>query len=123
MGILGVSDIAEKLKNLDPQALAKKFPKMQGSEVLNDINMTDPGKKGQVVQLNNKFSIASNVTYYKSHYKSRDWSMMVDKSLGFSGPHTLVFNKGKQRVNIVVSREQGKTSITANLVKKGVLAW
>ncbi len=122
-GILGVSDIAEKLKNSDFEEQAKNFPKMHGSIVSSEMKMNDPGKKGKVILLSNEYSLASNVTYYKNYYQSRDWTVQADKSIGFNTPHTLVFTKGREMVNLVIARGSGTTNVVANIVNKGVLNW
>ncbi len=123
-GILGVSDIPKQILSDDfLKELAKNFPKMQGSQIESDMKMDDPGKNGQVILLTNKFSIASNISYYKNYYQNRDWQTRVDQSSGFSAPHTLVFAKDRQLVNLVISRSGGKTNVVANLVKKGVINW
>jgi len=122
-GLLGVSDIAESLKVENRQMLAKNFPKLHGSQVINEMKMDDPGKQGQTVYLTNKLSIASNVHYYKDYYRNENWSLIVDKAIGFSAPHTLIFGKGKDRINMVISRQGSKTNVVANLVNKKVLPW
>ena len=122
-GILGVSDIAEKLKNSDFNKLAKYFPKMHDSVISSEMSMNDPGKKGKVILLSNQYSLASNVNYYKNYYEGRGWTTQADKSIGFNTPHTLVFTKGREMVNLVIARGSGSTNIVANIVEKGVLNW
>ncbi len=121
-GILGVSDIADKILSDDfIQEIGKHFPKMQGSEVVSEMKMSDPGKNAKTILLSNKYSVASNVSYYKNHY--RDWQVRSDQSTGFTGPHTLTFTNGRKEVNLVISRDTGKTNIVANVVNKEILKW
>ncbi|MBF0265293.1 MAG: hypothetical protein HQL46_08470 [Gammaproteobacteria bacterium] len=122
-GLLGVSDIAESMKIENRKELAKNFPKLHGSQVINDMKMNDPGKDGKLIYLTNKLSVSSNVNYYKNHYKNNDWTVTVDKSLGFSAPHTLVFAKGKDRINMIIARKDGQTNVVANIVNKKLLPW
>ncbi|MCW8928688.1 MAG: hypothetical protein OQL19_00435 [Gammaproteobacteria bacterium] len=123
-GILGVTDISEKLEaGAVFNELAKDFPKMQDSDVTSEMKMDDPGKKGKVILLSNKYSLSSNVVYYKNYYQSRDWNTQIDYSTGFNAPHTLVFTKGRESVNLVIARADGATNIVANVVDKGVLSW
>ncbi|MCP3852283.1 MAG: hypothetical protein GY694_18905 [Gammaproteobacteria bacterium] len=123
-GILGVTNISEKLADGSiHDELAKNFPKMQDSAVVSEMKMDDPGKKGKTILLNNKYSLPSNVIYYKNYYQSRDWNTKVDYSAGFNTPHTLVFSKGRDNVSLVIARSGGKTNVVANVVEKGILGW
>lgn len=120
-GYLGVSDLPEILEK--GQTLGGKkgkgFPKMAGSTVVNDNQYQDIGKKSRMVLLQNKFSIASNVSYYRNHYVNNGWNTVMDRSSQLNGGHVLYLSKGSESMGMTFSRSDGKTSVVANGVKHG----
>jgi len=110
-GYLVVSDLktAEKYK-------AKPIPSMRGSRVLNDTVSVDPGQRGRTVQLQNSFSVESNVSFYRNHYRGLGWRREVSESNWNSA--VLVFRKRQQTVHIVINGKDGTTSIVYQLVTR-----
>ena len=120
-GYLGVSDlpgILEKGRELGGRK-GKNFPKMAGSTVVNDNNYKDIGKKSRTLLLQNKFSVASNVSYYRNHYVNSGWNMVMDRSSQLDGGHVLYLSKGSESLGLIFSRRDKGTSVVANEVKHG----
>lgn len=120
-GYLGVSDLPELLEK--GKALGggqgKGFPKMAGSTVVNDNSYKDIGKKSRTLLLQNKFSVKSNVSYYRNHYGNSGWNIVVDRPAKISGGHVLYLSKGSESLGLTFSQNEGKTSVVANKVKHG----
>lgn len=120
-GYLGISDlpgIIEKGRTVGGDR-GKGFPKMSGSKVINDNQYNDIGKKSRTLLLQNKFSVASNVSYYRNHYVNSGWSSVMDRPSQLNGGHVLYLSKGSESLGITFSRAEGKTSVVANEVKHG----
>lgn len=120
-GYLGISDlpeILEKGRKLGGRK-GKGFPQMAGSTVVNDNKYKDIGKKSRTVLLQNKFSVASNVSYYRNHYVNNGWHTVMDRSSQLNGGHVLYLSKGSESLGITFSRNDGKTSVVANEVVHG----
>ena len=120
-GYLGVSDLPEMLEK--GRALGgqkgKGFPKMAGSTVVNDNHYNDIGKKSRTVLIQNKFSVASNVSYYRNHYINNGWSAAMDRPSQLNGGHVLYLSKGSESMGMTFNRSDGKTSVVANEVVHG----
>lgn len=120
-GYLGVSDlpeILEKGRTLGGKK-GKGFPKMAGSTVINDNQYKDIGKQSRTVLLQNKFSVASNVSYYRNHYINNGWNAVMDRPSQLNGGHVLYLSKGSESLGMTFTRSDRKTSVVANEVKHG----
>lgn len=120
-GYLGVSDLPELLekgRKLGGRK-GKGFPQMAGSMVVNDNRYKDIGKKSRTLLLQNKFSVASNVSYYRNHYVNTGWNTVMDRPSQLNGGHVLYMSKGSESLGLTFSRSDGKTSVVANEVVHG----
>jgi len=120
-GYLGVSDLPELLekgRKLGGRK-GKGFPQMAGSTVVNDNRYKDVGKKSRTIMLQNKFSVVSNVAYYRNHYANNGWHTAMDRSSQLNGGHVLYLSKGSESLGMTFSRSDGKTSVVANEVVHG----
>jgi len=100
--------------------LAADFPRMRGSELINDLRTKDIGQKGAVILLRNGFSVASNASFYREHYVGRGWH--VDADMPVADGHLLVFRRGPQEINITISEgDDGRRYVVANPVSRGLL--
>lgn len=93
------------------------FPMMQGSTVVNDIHTPDMGRKGRTLFITNEFSVNGNANYYRDHYDLRGWRVDMDKASSPGLQHVLAFSKGREKVNIVISRNQDRSFVVANSVE------
>lgn len=120
-GYLGISDLPELLekgRQLGDRK-GKGFPKMAGSVVIDDNRYKDIGKRSRMLMLQNKFSVASNVSYYRNHYNNNGWVTVMDRPAIPTGGHVLYLSKGSESLSLTINRDNGKTSVVANEVKHG----
>lgn len=108
-GYLALSEIGRR------QMRQPTLPMMQGSQVVNSVVTRDPGKKGQVMLLNNSYSVTSNGTFYKDYFVNQGWRQVTEDQR--VGSQVLVFHKGTEEAHLVISRQQGATQIVINLVQ------
>lgn len=94
-------------------------PAMQGSEVLSNILSDDIGKNAQTAMLHNDKSLASNVTFYRNHY--RDWRTDTDKEVSDGKMHALSFTRGREQVVITIQSGRDGSHIVLNLIKHDLL--
>lgn len=114
-GYLSVS----KLPTKRDQPEIAEFPAMNGSRVLSDTTMEDPGKEGRTMIILNKKSVASNVNYYRNYFEGHGWQARRDRD--FAGEaHVFEFTKSHGHVNLVIARnDRETTSIVVNAVNSG----
>ena len=114
IGLLGLG----KLDAVDGKVtLGKGFPKLADSRVVNDIAHHDAFKKGRTIMLQNKFSLTSNVQYYRDHYGSRGWNPVLDSTSVPGYMHTFIFRKGNNEVSLTVARTKSGSQVVANMVE------
>ena len=113
-GYLGVTNLEEM--NNGPK-LAKRFPKMSGSEIMNEVAHNDPYRKATTVMLANNYSVSSNVEFYRSHYRSAGWNVVMDQSDSGGSTHTFIMNKHGSEVSLTVVRTNLGSQIVANIVE------
>jgi hypothetical protein len=114
-GYLGVSKLKAKKKQA---RLGGRFPKMQGSAIVNEVVSRDPGKHARTLVIANQFSIQSNANYYRNYFDDHGWSVRMDRDIG-SG-HVLAYTQSNGEVNIVISRSKGFTTVVVNDVNSGI---
>lgn len=114
----GYLSLTRLIEPEDLPELGKGFPMPHDSRVVNDVETTDPGKKGRTLMISNDLGLDSNVIFYRNWYKDRGWTVMMDKALG-EHMHTFSFKNGGEGVNLVVVEGGDKTAVTAQLVEEG----
>ncbi len=112
-GYLAVSRIEDVLAP-KPDDLGNGFPMMQGSDVINDIATPDFGKDGRTLLIQNDFTVSGNANYYRNWYEDRGWRLDMDQEAAPQRQHVLAFTKGREKVNVVITRQGGRTDIVAN---------
>lgn len=122
-GYLSISDLPAKLDSGKYKvSRGEGFPKMAGSQVVNDQRSKDPGKTARTLLLYNDFSPNANAAFYKNHYKNKGWEAVMSESTApRERGHALFFRQGRQTVAITINELDGKTSIVANEVSRGIL--
>ena len=111
-GYLAVGD----LKKMETKpSIGKDVPKMQGSKVVNDLTSFDPGKKGRTLLVVNGFSVQSNSEFYRTYYRDRNWSQLVD--LPQEGGHILAYRRSGQEAHLVINKKFDSTQIVINLIE------
>lgn len=114
-GYLTASSLDDMFDDVDK--LGDDFPMMGGSKVVNDIKTPDTGKKGRTLFLSNEFTVNGNANYYRDYYDLRGWRVDMDQSPDMGKQHVLAFSKGRQQVNIVITRREDRSFIVANSVE------
>lgn len=98
------------------------FPRLGGSRVLSDIESIDEGRLAKLLILSNRFSVASNVSYYETAMSKQGWIQNTD----YGGPqpggraHEMSFRRGDKELNIIISETSQGTAITANIVSNNL---
>ncbi|MCP3671730.1 MAG: hypothetical protein GY814_15130 [Gammaproteobacteria bacterium] len=123
-GYLSISDLPGKLDSGKYQfRKGDGFPKMAGSEVINDQLNQDLGKTGRTILLYNDFSPSSNAAFYKNHYKNKGWETVMNEATATRDDgYALHFRHGSDTVTVTVNEFNGKTSVVANKITRGLLS-
>jgi len=114
-GFLTASLLDEVFQEVDE--LGRDFPMMRGSKVANDIRTPDTGKDGRTLFLSNDFTVNGNANYYRDYYDLRGWRIDMDKAPSQGDQHVLAFSKGRQKVNIVITKNNERTFVVANSIE------
>ena len=110
-GYLAITDLQEiDVKN----EMGSNIPRLQGSDVVNDLTSTDPGSKGRTVMLFNGFSVPRNSDYYREYYLGRGWGEVVDQET--DDARVLVFGRDGSQAHLVISPSGAKTQVVMTLV-------
>jgi len=104
------------------ERLGTGVPMLQGSNVFNDLRSEDAGRRSRMTGLVNRFSLESNLDFYRRHYLERGWgvAMIQDVEEG----HVSVFRKGNDEVTVVLnSTGMGTTVLINEVTASGFLSW
>lgn len=93
---------------------ADDIPKMAGSKVINSNTSFDPGKKGEVLMIANKFSVDVNSRFYRDHYSDRGWGTLQDQELGDA--RAMAFRRFGTEVRLVVKKSDMGSVVVINRV-------
>jgi hypothetical protein len=94
------------------------FPRLGGSKVLSDVESMGEGKLAKLLILSNRFSVASNVSYYETAMPKQGWT----RNMSYGGPqpggraYEMSFHRGNRELNIIINKMAQGTAITANIV-------
>ncbi|MFQ5761018.1 MAG: hypothetical protein ACE5HM_08585 [Acidiferrobacterales bacterium] len=95
-----------------PAKPGSDFPRLGGSKVLTDVESMDEGI------LSNRFSVASNVSYYETAMSKQGWT----RNTNYGGPqpggraYEMSFHRADRELNIIINKTSQGTAITANIV-------
>ena len=117
-GYLAMSPLPTKESWTEP---GKGFPKMPDSTIVNENVSNDPGIKGRTLLISNRYSISSNVEFYRSHYQSLGWTVETDKELAPGKMHSLVFKSRRNRITMMFIGENNETRIVINSVEHSIM--
>ena len=98
----------------------KSTPKIPGSIVMNELQHDDPGKKAITTVLSNTHSVKNNADYYRNFYIGKGWNLETDQKLGHDEGHSLVFKTRRNRVTIMVLKDNAYTRVVVNSVKNSL---
>ena len=122
-GYLSISDLPGRLEDQSYEYPdGGNFPKMNGSQVIDDQVSDDPGKKGRTLMIANGFSVKSNHSFYKNHYRNQGWNVVMDQQTEpRQAAYALYMTKGPKTVTLTIFESDGKTMVVANEVNRGLL--
>jgi hypothetical protein len=115
---LGVTNIIdEKTRAKNNKAF---FPKIQGAEIISDIQSQDLFKQGRTLIMLTKSNLSSSYHYYRNYYQKRGWvenSAIIDRQ---AGKAVLQMSQGTDLVDISFNREKSRVYIVANQIMEGL---
>jgi hypothetical protein len=116
-GYLAVSRLPKKGKNQNPVLpIPRDIPVLGDSRIISELVNKDPGKHARTMIIYNKHSLGSNISFYRSHYLNRGFSVDNDTNLSQGAMHSLVFKSARKRVNIMLIGSAGDTRVVINSV-------
>ncbi len=118
-GYLSTSPLT-KASPSDVEKIGKNLPKMRGSHVLTETRSNDPGKKARTAIITNTYSVPSNVSFYRNHFRGKGWTLETDKALGNNEVHALVYKTKRNRVTMMFMKDQDYTRIVLNSVTNSI---
>lgn len=118
-GFLGVSRLPAVATGGGP-VFDTRFPKMEGTEVVSDVDSNDKGKLGKTLILKNDYSVQSNASYYQSVLPTQGWK----RNEGYGGirgdKYLLYFQRREEAASIVIAPHPDRgTAIVVNMVSNG----
>ena len=117
-GLLGMSRLPDPLQ---VREAGKDFPMMTGSNVINDIDHFDPGKRGRTIYFTNEFSPDANAGFYRRVLGGDGWKIVVDNELPVGGnrsAYVMTLKRGAAETNMSITRNGEFTSVLVNLVDR-----
>ena len=124
-GYLSVSDLPKRVdqKQYSLQ-MGKHFPMMSGSQIINDQLDKNVGKTGRTLLIFNRFSVSANTKFYRNHFRSQGWDLIMDQQTGGTEPgQALYFRRDHESLALTINAQDNRTSIVANQVSRGLLNW
>ena len=92
-------------KMKSPEELARDFPRMPGSQVIQHQDSRDGGKSNRFVVMENRQSVEGNAMYLREHYIQRGWRRDRDDTVK-PGQHRLLgFSKENRQVWVDVQKK------------------
>jgi hypothetical protein len=116
-GLLGMSRLP------DPNSVreaGKNFPMMTGSNVINDIDHFDPGKRGRTLFFVNDFSPDANAGFYRRVMASDGWTIIADYGLpvGNRYVYVMTLKRGPAETSLSFARTGEFTSVLVNMMDR-----
>ncbi len=117
-GLLGMSRLP------DPNQVreaGKNFPMMTGSNVVNDIDHFDPGKRARTIFFTNEFSPDANAGFYRRVLGGDGWRIVVDHAMPVGGnrfAHVLTLKRGAAETNMSITRNGEFTNVLVTLMDR-----
>ena len=85
------------------------IPALAGSRTGNTVQFVDNGRKSQVLQLENSYTLEQNAAFYAKYYADHGWTPVNEH--GGQGRQVLRFNRQEMEVNIVLNAIDGMTHV------------
>ena len=117
-GLLGMSRLPDPSQ---VREAGKNFPMMTGSNVINDIDHFDPGKRARTIFFTNDFSPDANAGFYRRVLGGDGWRVVVDHELPVGGNRTayvMTLKRGTAETNMSITRSGESTNVLVNLMDR-----
>lgn len=117
-GLLGMSRLPDPLQ---VREAGKNFPMMSGSNVINDIDHFDPGKRARTLYFTNEFTADANAGFYRRVLTAEGWRIVVDHELPVGGNRTayvMTLKRGAAETSMSITRNGETTSVLVNLMDR-----
>jgi hypothetical protein len=117
-GLLGMSRLPDPLQ---VREAGKNFPMMSGSNVINDIDHFDPGKRARTIYFTNEFTADANAGFYRRVLAAEGWRIVVDHELPVGGNRTayvMTLKRGAAETSMSITRNGETTSVLVNLMDR-----
>jgi hypothetical protein len=117
-GLLGMSRLTDPSQ---VREVGHNFPMMSGSNVINDIDHFDPGKRGRTLLFVNEFSTDANAGFYRRVLMSDGWNIVQDHALPLTGNRTayvMTLRRGAAETSMSITRNGESTTVLVNLVDR-----
>lgn len=115
-GLIGISELPAL--RTAPKVDAS-FPRMQGTQMISDMNSNDSGKKGKTLVMHNGYSVHSNASFYQTALPREGWRQNTAYGGLQTGgdAHAMFFVRGTKSCNIVINRHpEGGSAVVVNIV-------
>jgi hypothetical protein len=93
-----------------PEELAKAFPRMPGTKVLQHQDSRDGNKENQFVVMENNQSVEGNAMYLREHFIGRNWQRDRDMTVETGTHRQLMFSKGNRQMQVDVQQRGPDTT-------------
>lgn len=115
VGFLGITDIFDK--NAKPYRPTFKVP--PGSEMIDDIEATDLGRKSRTVVFRNSSNIDFNVAFFRRSYKRQGFTEVINNDLiRDADKSALIMNGPGKQLDMTFKQDGGDTFVVAVLVEQ-----
>jgi len=117
-GLLGMSRLPDPSQ---VREAGKNFPMMTGSNVINDIDHFDPGKRARTIFFTNEFSPDANAGFYRRVLGGEGWRIVVDHELPVGGNRTayvMTLKRGAAETSMSITRNGESTTVLVNLMDR-----
>ena len=117
-GLLGMSRLTDPSQ---VREAGKNFPMMTGSNVINDIDHFDPGKRGRTLFFTNEFSPDANAGFYRRVMPGDGWRIVADHELPVGGNRTayvMTLKRGQAETSMSITRNGDYTNVLVNLIDR-----
>jgi hypothetical protein len=116
-GYLAVSRLSKKARKQNPVLpIVRDIPVLGDSRIISELVNKDPGKHARTMIIYNNHSLGSNISFYRSHYLNRGFSVDNDTNLSQGAMHSLVFKSTRKRINIMLIGSASDTRVVINAV-------
>lgn len=112
-GFIAVTDAFDAL-NEERKAPAVDIPMLPKTELLQDLEARDRGRKSRTLMLLSEQSTHQNLEFYRAYFREEGFVPASNQGalVKGSGAGAMILNRGNEQVNLSVAEREGKTLVT-----------